>query len=79
MKKYNRKLSDALYNGITYLSSGISVIMLLLIFGFIFSRGASTLSWKMFTNDYWAQNYALSIPASQTASFADPKLGNTVY
>jgi phosphate transport system permease protein len=79
MKKSNRKRSDNIYNGITYLSSSISVIMLLLIFGFIFSRGASTLSLKMFTNDYWSQNYALSIPATQSASFTDPKLGNNVY
>ncbi|TFG81339.1 MAG: hypothetical protein E4G74_04325, partial [Erysipelotrichales bacterium] len=79
MKKGNRKLSDAIYNGITYLSSTISVILLLLIFSFIFSRGASTLSWKMFTNDYWSQNYLLAIPASQTTSFKDPKLGTDVY
>jgi phosphate transport system permease protein len=79
MKKSNRKLSDAFYKSITYLSSSISIIMLLLIFGFIFARGASTLNWKMFTSDYWSQNYALSIPASQNASFNDPKLGNNVY
>ncbi len=79
MKKGNRKFSDAVLNGITYLSSGISVIILLLIFGFIFSRGASTLSWKMFTNDYWSQNYQLAIPTSQTPSFMDPKLGKDVY
>ncbi len=79
MKKGNRKLSDAIYNGITYLCSGISVVLLLMIFSFIFSRGAPALSLKMFTDDYWSQNYQLAIPVSQTSQFSDPKLGNDVY
>jgi phosphate transport system permease protein len=79
MKKNKRRNSDSLLNLITYLSSGISVIMLLLIFTFIFSRGAATLSWKMFTSDYWAQNYQLAIPSSVSTNFTDPNLGKDVY
>lgn len=60
MKK-KRKIKDSVLNIITYLSSALSVFVLLAIFVFIFSKGSGTLGLKMLTGNYWSSNYMLSV------------------
>lgn len=60
-----RYLKDFWLNTMTYLSSGISVIILILLFSFVFAKGFSTLNWKWFTNDYWSVNLYLSVHQSE--------------
>lgn len=55
--KSARKRFDFITKTITYIASSFSVIILLLILGFIFSRGSSALSWDMLTGNYWSTNY----------------------
>jgi phosphate transport system permease protein len=75
-----RFIKDRYLNGLTYLSSGISVVALSLIFIFVFSRGWSTLNWNWFTNDYWSVNMYLALPeASQNVYNRPTDLSNTVY
>ena len=79
-RKKLRALKDRLLNGITFLSSGISVFVLIIIFIFVFSKGWSTLNWKWFTNDYWSVNMYLAIPEGSQSSYTVPSsLGSTVY
>lgn len=73
MKKNRRLLKDRLLNGLTYLSSGISVLVLTLVFLFVFSKGASTLNLKWFTNDYWSVNMYLAFPAKASEVYTIPK------
>lgn len=63
-QRKKRKLYDNLLNGITYLSSGISVFVLIAIFIFIFSKGFSTLGFDLLTGNYWSKNYLTSIQES---------------
>jgi len=72
MKNKRRVLKDRLMNGLTYLSSGISVMVLTLIFIFVFSKGMSTLNWKWFTNDYWSVNMYLALPEPTETTYTTP-------
>lgn len=79
-KTSNRYLKDRILNTLTYLSSGVSVIVLALIFVFVFSRGWSTLNWKWFTNDYWSVNMYLAIPDGNLTNYTEPSnLTNDAY
>jgi len=72
LKKKRRVLKDRLMNGLTFLSSGISVLVLTMIFIFVFSKGVSTLNWKWFTNDYWSVNMYLALPAPTENNYTAP-------
>jgi phosphate transport system permease protein len=79
-RKKLRALKDHLLNGVTFLSSGISVFVLAIIFIFVFSKGWSTLNWNWFTNDYWSVNMYLAFPEGSQSSYNRPTdLSNTVY
>lgn len=51
-----RIMSDRIKNFFTWLSSGISALVLLAIIVFIFSKGWSTLNWQLLTRDYNSAN-----------------------
>lgn len=54
--KNNRKRNDMLLNGITYIASAISVLVLGAVLWFLIAKGASTLNLDLITNNYWSQN-----------------------
>lgn len=66
-----RKRKDRILNSITYVSSGLSVLVLLAIFVFIFSKGFSTLGFDLLKGNYWSKNYLTSVETShnQPGSF----------
>ena len=64
-----RRIQDGIKNVLTYISAGIAVLVLFSIFFYVFQKGASTLSWKMLTNDYWAVNYNLTFEDTASGSF----------
>ena len=66
-----RKIKDTMLNGLTYLASSVSVIVLVLVFGFILQKGLKTLSLEMLTNDYWSKNVLVDVN-SQCGSFTSP-------
>ena len=68
------KVSDGLLNGITYLSSLISVTVLISIFIFIFSKGSSLISFDLLKNDYWSKNYLVEVKTevNHSGSFTAP-------
>ena len=53
MKK--RMFKDGLLNGLTYLFSSFGVLILALIFVFIFSNGASSISFDLLKGDYYSE------------------------
>ena len=51
-----RKIKDRIAESLTWLSSGISALVLIAIFVFIFKRGWSTLNWDLLKNNYNSEN-----------------------
>lgn len=67
-----RKTYDFFMNSLTYISTGIAVIVLLSVFFYVFQKGASTLSWDMVKSDYWSDNYNLSFSDTAPGQFSYP-------
>lgn len=68
-----RRIKDFLANLMTYLTSGIATLMLLMIFLFIFKTGFSTLNWQMITGNYNSENILLQFPQDQSGSYTAPE------
>lgn len=64
-----RRIQDGIKNSLTYISAGIAVVVLLSIFFYVFQKGASTLSWKMLTSNYWSENYNLAFEKTEAGNF----------
>ena len=64
--QYKRRFYDGILQALTYLSSGISVLVLVALFVFIFSRGWSSINMDLLTNNYWSENYNVE-PVSEVA------------
>lgn len=73
-RRPSSRISDYLLNGFTYLSSMISILILISIFVFIFTKGASLINFDLLKNDYWSNNYLAEIKSEEnhTGSFARP-------
>lgn len=73
-QKKKRRLFDGLCNGVTYLSSGLSVFVLIAIFVFIFSKGFSSLGIDLLKGNYWSKNYLTSVETTKNhpGSFERP-------
>ena len=56
-----RKFKDGFFNSLTFGSAAITVMILLLVFSFIFSKGLGTLSFDMLINDYWSTNTLIKL------------------
>ena len=68
-----RKFYDGAFQGVTYLSSGISVIVLVALFVFIFTRGWSSINMDLIMNNYWSENYTVeTISQSDGQTFERP-------
>lgn len=68
-----RKFYDGALQGVTYLSSGISVIVLVALFVFIFTRGWSSINMDLIMNNYWSENYTVeTISQSDGQTFERP-------
>lgn len=68
-----RKIKDGFLNLLTYISSGLAILVLVAIFAFVFIRGFNTLSWDMLTDDYWSLNYKLSLENNEAGNFERPE------
>ena len=54
-----RKIKDIVLNSLTYLFSSFGVLILVLIFVFIFSNGAKSISFDLLKGDYYSESYTL--------------------
>lgn len=73
-----RKIKDVILNILTYLSSSFSILVLLAIIIFVFSKGINNMSFKMFTSDYYETPYFVSVTSSSSYSFSKED-GNGIY
>lgn len=68
----NRKTKDFLLNGMVYAFSSMSVLVLLSLFWFIFTKGLSTLSLDLFTRSYWSENTMVEFVSGQPSTYIKP-------
>lgn len=68
------KFKDHVLNGITYLSSIISILVLISIFIFILSKGSTLINFDLLKNDYWSKNYLVEVKTEENhkGSFIKP-------
>lgn len=69
---FARKFKNGLRNGITWLSSGISLVVLVAIFTFIISRGWSAIDWSLLSGDYLATSILATSETGVTADAFEP-------
>lgn len=74
----NRYLKDRILNGFTIVASSISVVVLVMIIGFVLKRGLGNINFEMLTAKYWPENKLVSILPTDT-TFESPKLKNGEY
>lgn len=74
-----RKLTDGILNGLTYLSSGIAVIILIMVVQFILARGWGGVNIELLTKPYWSGNHTIEFPQFKTGQFDKPEsLGDEI-
>lgn len=67
-----RKFKDGLLQLLTYLASSTTLIILVMIFGYIVIQGRYSLSFDMLTNDYWSQNYLVTFENAEEKDYKRP-------
>lgn len=67
-----RKISDGILNGFTYLSSGLSLAVLLVLMAFIFSKGSKMINGDLLTNPYWSKSAIVAPTTTNNQSFDRP-------
>ena len=65
----SRKIKDILLNSLTYLFSSFGVLILVLIFVFIFSNGAKSISFDLLKGDYYSESYTLKYDKVNNQTF----------
>lgn len=68
-----RKIIDGILNGLTYLSSGIAVIILLMVLQFVFARGWGGVNFELLRKPYWSENYTIEFPQFKPGEFTRPE------
>lgn len=68
-----RKFKDGILKAITYIASSTTLILLVMIFGYIIVQGKGSLSLDMLRNDYWSQNYLVEWQNGQSSTFEKPE------
>lgn len=72
---------DILLNILTYVYSGIGIVILLLITIYIFSNGLKSLSWDLLTNDYYDKVFSTNSSEEfvNEIAFTDPKIEGSYF
>ncbi len=68
----SQKLKDNLLNGVVYLFSSISVIVLGLVLVFIFQKGIKVFNFDLFTTSYWSENTMVTYHSAAPSDFEAP-------
>lgn len=67
-----RRIYDGILNALTYLSSGIAVIILVMVLQFVFVRGWSGVNFDLLSKPYWSGNNTIEFPQFKTGAFDRP-------
>ncbi len=73
-----RKIKDYILNAITYIASGISVLILGVLLVYLLVNGVKSINLKMFSDDYWAKNYLVEVD-SDSRNFDSKYNGDDYY
>lgn len=75
-----RRVIDGILNALTYLSSGIAAIILLLVLQFVFVRGWSGVNFELLSKPYWSGNNTIEFPQFKAGEFERPAhLGDDIF
>ena len=74
-----RKIKDSLLNSLTYLFSSFGVLILVLIFVFIFSNGAKSISFDLLKGDYYSESYTLKYDKINDQTFEYEQKDNEYF
>lgn len=74
-----RKIKDIILQSITYIFSSFGILILIAIFVFIFSKGATTLSFDMITGDYHQEVYNLAYEEKNVTNLEEKNIENSYY
>lgn len=76
----SRKVKDIITNSFTYLSSAITLLILIGLIVYIFVTGSKTLSFKMLVSDYYETSYYGSVETTKDSqSYSFPNESGTYY
>lgn len=75
----SRKIKDILVNSLTYLFSSFGVLILVLIFVFIFSNGAKSISFDLLKGDYYSESYTLKYDKINDQTFEYEQKDNEYF
>ena len=75
----SRKIKDILLNSLTYLFSSFGVLILVLIFVFIFSNGAKSISFDLLKGDYYSESYTLKYDKINDQTFEYEQKDNEYF
>ena len=67
-----RKITDFFMDLMSYAASSITIIILVLVFGFVISTGKGTLSKEMLTQNYWSKNVLENVDVA-CGNFVEPE------
>ena len=74
-----RKIKDIVLNSLTYLFSSFGVLILVLIFVFIFSNGAKSISFDLLKGDYYSESYTLKYDKINDQTFEYEQKDNEYF
>ena len=74
----NRKTKDMILDGLTYISSGISVFVLIAIVLYLIIQGASSINWHLLSSNYNVTAYNAAVVETNPGNYA-PYNGEGVY
>lgn len=75
----SRKIKDMLLNSLTYLFSSFGLLILVLIFVFIFSNGAKSISFDLLKGDYYSESYTLKYDKINDQTFEYEQKDNEYF
>ena len=75
----SRKIKDIVLNSLTYLFSSFGVLILVLIFVFIFSNGAKSISFDLLKEDYYSESYTLKYDKINDQTFEYEQKDNEYF
>lgn len=68
------RIKDMVLQALTYFASFISLFVLLMIIGFVFSNGIHLLNWDLVTHDYQAVNHIAAMESDDLCNCENPRI-----
>jgi phosphate transport system permease protein len=73
------RIKDTILQGITYVASFISLFVLLMIIGFVFTKGIHLLNWDLVTHNYQAVNHIAALETDQLCNCENSRIDDDAF